>query len=125
MIVTLHVGMRVHAHIYNLSIRNPSLLLEEDGRGAGVNDALGLARLKIFNSVDVYGGQACCLKRLTYGFMARYIPRLKRNRWVLKELKDELLNMQHDEFRRIRQAFAKQKDYFEVMCQHIATFNKK
>lgn len=120
----LHVGMRVHAHIYNLSIRNPSLLLEEDGRGAGVNDALGLARLKIFTSVDVFGGGASMLLKKTYGFMARYIPRLKRNHWVLKELKDELLNMQHDDFRRIRQAFAKQKDYFEVMCRHIATFNK-
>ena len=64
------------------------------------------------------------LLKKTYGFMARYIPRLKRNHWVLKELKDELLNMQHDDFRRIRQAFAKQKDYFEVMCRHIATFNK-
>ena len=33
----LHVGFRVHAHIYNLSQRNISILLNEDMRGVGVN----------------------------------------------------------------------------------------
>lgn len=37
-----HIGFRVHAHIYNLSVRNISILIEEDGRGRGVNDALYL-----------------------------------------------------------------------------------
>lgn len=41
----LHIGYRVHAHIYNLSKRNISVLIEEDGRGAGVNEALSLTRL--------------------------------------------------------------------------------
>jgi polysaccharide pyruvyl transferase WcaK-like protein len=38
----LHVGYRVHAHIHFLSRRNPSILLHEDGRGRGVDEALGL-----------------------------------------------------------------------------------
>lgn len=38
----LHVGYRVHAHIHFLSRRHPSVLLHEDGRGRGVDDALGL-----------------------------------------------------------------------------------
>lgn len=38
----LHVGYRVHAHIYFLSVRLPSLLLHEDGRGRGASLALGL-----------------------------------------------------------------------------------
>ena len=37
----LHVGYRVHAHLYNMSQRKPSFLIEEDGRGYGANDALG------------------------------------------------------------------------------------
>lgn len=45
----LHIGYRVHAHIYNLSIRNRSILIEEDGRGAGVNEALGLIRITAYN----------------------------------------------------------------------------
>lgn len=36
----LHVGYRVHAHIYFLSKRLPSILLHEDGRGNGVSEAL-------------------------------------------------------------------------------------
>lgn len=37
----LHVGYRVHAHLYNVSQRKPTFLIEEDGRGYGANDALG------------------------------------------------------------------------------------
>ena len=44
----LHIGYRVHAHIYNLSNRNLSILIEEDGRGAGVNEALGLQGIKAY-----------------------------------------------------------------------------
>lgn len=37
----LHIGYRVHAHLYNISQRKPTYLIEEDGRGYGANDALG------------------------------------------------------------------------------------
>lgn len=37
----MHVGFRVHAHLYNLSRRKASFLFEEDGRGYGANEALG------------------------------------------------------------------------------------
>ena len=45
----LHIGYRVHAHIYNLSERNLSILIEEDGRGAGVNEVLGMAHIYAYN----------------------------------------------------------------------------
>lgn len=45
----LHIGFRVHAHIYNLSIRNRTVLIEEDGRGAGVDEALGLPSVLAYN----------------------------------------------------------------------------
>jgi polysaccharide pyruvyl transferase WcaK-like protein len=38
----LHVGYRVHGHIYFLSMRKPSFLLQEDGRGLGLSKSLGL-----------------------------------------------------------------------------------
>lgn len=37
----LHVGYRVHAHIFMCSLRKPSVLLTEDGRGRGLKDVLG------------------------------------------------------------------------------------
>ncbi len=36
-----HVGYRVHAHICMSSLRKPSILLTEDGRGRGLKDVLG------------------------------------------------------------------------------------
>jgi len=38
----LHVGYRVHGHIYFLAKRKPSFLIHEDGRGRGTSEALGL-----------------------------------------------------------------------------------
>lgn len=38
----LHVGYRVHAHLRMLSVRKPSFLIAEDGRGRGVLEAMGL-----------------------------------------------------------------------------------
>jgi hypothetical protein len=37
----LHVGFRVHAHLYMNSISKPSVLLNEDGRGKAVGLVLG------------------------------------------------------------------------------------
>lgn len=37
----VHVGYRVHAHIFMTSVRKPSLLLAEDGRGAALKAVLG------------------------------------------------------------------------------------
>jgi len=37
----LHVGYRLHGHLFFLSKRRPSVLLEEDGRGRGATEALG------------------------------------------------------------------------------------
>lgn len=41
----MHIGFRVHAHIYNLSQGNVSILINEDARGIGVNHALGLENI--------------------------------------------------------------------------------
>ncbi|MCR5176340.1 MAG: hypothetical protein K6C05_05760, partial [Anaerovibrio sp.] len=41
----LHIGFRVHSHIYSLSRRIPSILIEEDLRGYGINETLGLPHL--------------------------------------------------------------------------------
>ena len=43
----LHIGYRVHAHLYFLSKRIPSLLINEDGRGLGMTESLGQEDLNI------------------------------------------------------------------------------
>lgn len=48
---SIHVGFRVHAHVYNLSRRNVSVLLNEDMRGYGINTTLGLENIFTKNSL--------------------------------------------------------------------------
>jgi len=52
----LHVGYRVHAHLAFLSMRKPSFLLQEDGRGIGASASLG--------THDVYARSPGALERL-------------------------------------------------------------
>lgn len=53
----LHVGYRVHSHIYFLSIRKPSFLLQEDGRGKGLS-------LTLKNELDVSAYDPKVIKNL-------------------------------------------------------------
>jgi hypothetical protein len=46
--VDLHVGYRVHAHIYMSSVKKPSLLISEDGRGLALDRVLGGMALPSF-----------------------------------------------------------------------------
>ena len=42
----LHIGYRVHGHLYFLAKRKPSFLIQEDGRGRGASEALGLPDIR-------------------------------------------------------------------------------
>lgn len=48
----IHVGFRVHSHIYSLSRRIPSILIEEDLRGYGMNETLGLPHLPSYDLIE-------------------------------------------------------------------------
>lgn len=48
----LHVGYRVHSHLFMLSQRKASVLIAEDARGESQNRTLGLADLNTLSSVD-------------------------------------------------------------------------
>ena len=47
----LHVGYRLHSHLYCLSKGIPSLLIEEDARGGGANVTLGTPRVTAYDSL--------------------------------------------------------------------------
>ena len=104
-----HIGFRVHAHIYNLSIRQPSILIEEDSRGAGVNHALNLPGVKAYREFNA--------KRIgrVYRF---YMQNCSQNRNAIQELAlvlDEIeLNrdfVYQQVFSRIDQTFLTMKKY--------------
>jgi len=52
----LHIGYRVHAHLYFLSRRIPSILLSEDVRGSGQAKSLGMEEIRV--------GDATAMERL-------------------------------------------------------------
>ncbi len=68
----LHIGYRVHSHIYALSRRIPSVLVEEDARGYGVNHAFGLENLPSYDVEEMKKENAK--------------QNLKENKYLLKQL---------------------------------------
>lgn len=103
----LHIGFRVHAHIYNLSRRNISILIEEDGRGGGVNDALGLCRISAWNR-GVKGGELKAVE----------------NEYMLFQIEDELCNLIDTGFIRIENAFHAMNRYYDNMVKHLKVIQK-
>lgn len=78
--VDLNIGFRVHAHLYMLSVRKPSILLIEDGRGYGVFYSLGglcLAAIERKNN-------------LLYRALNKY--RILSNCKLKQELAEDLIN---------------------------------
>jgi len=119
----LHVGMRVHAHIYNLSIRNISVLVEEDGRGAGVNEILGLPRIKSYSSFGKIPSDSLLLTdRILRRICRRLYGNTTKNNYLLLELDDYLEMLERNDYIMLRQAFAKQKSYYNEMLKHIQSF---
>ena len=122
----LHVGMRVHAHIYNLSIRNVSVLIEEDGRGAGVNEALGLFGIKAYqNGAVPFSARRSIPARLMRFFFRKLCGPRKGNPYLLHRLDDYLFMLESSGYQMITAAFSVQQIYFENMLSHISQFEKR
>lgn len=106
----LHIGFRVHAHIYNLSRRNLSVLIEEDGRGAGVNRALGLEGITAYEFA---------LKSDLHADRARIAIGKTENTYLLQMVDDYLNNLFQDDFLQVRNAFRLMQGYYQQMKHHI------
>lgn len=111
----LHVGFRVHAHIYNLSLRNKSVLIEEDGRGAGVNEILGLPSIKAYNDGLQFQNRIANLlyRKLDYS----------KNRGLVNDLDCYLTSLEETEYLYMENAYRLQKNYFREMISFINRIN--
>lgn len=109
----LHVGYRVHAHIYNLSERRLSILVEEDSRGAGVNEALGLVGIKAYkkkmssNANNVV--KACNKIR----------PFTISNEYAFSEVSHYIDYIWNTEGFIFDRAFSNMESYYQQMSKHI------
>ena len=88
----LHIGYRVHAHIYSLSQRQRTILIEEDGRGAGVDQALGLKQIKAYDCRKIidskYRRKLNSILKVNFSSpyvcneLDQYIDELASNDWI-------------------------------------------
>lgn len=111
----LHIGFRVHAHIYNLSHRNISLLIEEDGRGAGVNQALGLNSIKAYKEKNQFHSR---LMRIINNFIEKD---KEKNEYLIMNVDDQFNMLFNNDFLQYKTAFFNMQLYFEQMKRHIET----
>ena len=106
----IHIGFRVHAHIYNLSRRNLSILAEEDARGAGVNDALGLEHVTSYDyGIGISYEKECVVA--TVGKVS--------NIYFMQMLDDCLNNLYQTDFMQVKNAYKIMKKYHGIIEGHI------
>ncbi len=109
----LHIGHRVHAHIYNLSQRHLSILIEEDARGAGVDEALGLW------SIKAYSRKKKRKSNLIVKCYNKIYDYTKSNDYFLNDVQAYLDYLLQTEGRTLNVAFSVMEQYFEDMEKHI------
>lgn len=109
----LHIGFRVHAHIYNLGHRNISLLIEEDGRGAGVNQALGL------NSIRAYKEKNQFNSKLITKFNNFIERNRENNEYLIENVDDQFDMLFNNQFMQYETAFINMQQYYQIMINHI------
>lgn len=113
----LHIGFRVHAHIYSLSHRRASFLLEEDARGFGVNDSLGFKHFPSkgrFFLGDTITKTRCCIPSIRFPIYDHTVDSLLK--YVVTEINANYPITEH--------AFGVMRNKYRNMKDHIAGLAK-
>ena len=126
----LHIGFRVHAHIYNLSKRNRTILIEEDGRGSGVNEALGLISIKAYNDQFMIEIVNRILRKMNsimsnYGFKQSFLNSVRNNSELNLEIDTYLDILKATNNLYLKNAFHLQKTYYQNMKNFVLKLNSK
>lgn len=123
----LHIGMRVHAHIYNLSIRNVSILIEEDGRGTGVDEALGLFSIKAYDEdlLNFYKPRRSRIDRLVWKYIVKEYLFYRENPYLIQQIDDYLYILKQSDYLLMSQAYEKMRGYYNQMIKQINTIFKR
>ena len=109
----LHIGFRVHAHIYNISQGNNSILIEEDARGAGINEITG------HPSIKAYSTKYTAVKRMNPFSAPRIDVQRTQNPNFLQEVEFALFRMQESAPMLRNHTDQVIRNYFDVMTNHI------
>lgn len=99
--VSLHVGFRVHSHLYCMAHRIPSVLIEEDRRGFGMNDVLGLPHI------------------LGYDETEWSTETFSPNRFLTNKLDDVIDRMYGTEFIELKSAYRRMEYYYKTGMRQV------
>jgi len=97
----LHVGYRVHGHLYFISKRKPSFLLHEDGRGRGVSESINLM------GIDAFGRSA--------------VKKFKPDNYAVLKLQHYIQEELANNFKRFHGVSHVIDAHYEVMKKFIAS----
>ena len=91
-----HIGYRVHAHLYFLSKRLPSILINEDGRGVGMVKSLGMEVFNV-NDKELFSKIELALIKYSNGAFSDFDQVIQKIENTFKVMQDFLikLNKQH------------------------------
>lgn len=120
----LHIGYRVHAHIYFLSKRLPSLLIHEDGRGNGVTEALKSPGINGYYINKVYSKIFSIFRKNIFLLRVYNKICLDLNPSIINELDTTLNDIQKEEYDRYKETSKIIDENYKVMEKYILSITR-
>jgi len=111
--VDLHIGYRVHAHIFMNSIAKKSILISEDGRAKGVKGAISGVVLDGY--FDFKNGFISKVLNRLLPVYDRFTP----NTYLAKELLEEIKYEERIEFSRFKNSRGRIDSNYRIMSQFL------
>lgn len=116
--IDLHIGFRLHAHLYFLSNRKPSILLNEDGRGRAMSETIGLTGIDTFKrTILKKPSTAANLVLNRVGTAKRYYPDVDYE--AIEQLEHLLNTHKENDYRLMNGALKVFDENYAVMQEFI------
>jgi len=113
----LHIGYRVHAHIYCMSHFRKSILIEEDGRGRGANNGMGLYGISARLRTNLFSDALDNMIQNT--LLAKVVNKLgittKNNKYAIKNLSNYIDELKKNNYLNMENAFIGIKNTYKNM----------
>ena len=110
----MHIGFRVHAHIYALSKRLQSILISEDIRGDSFNETIGFPSVRT-NSEEYLALKSKYLKKAYKSLFDA------NNRYLLEEIDSVIEHIERTDGEIYKWAFTRMQFYLNSMIAHVKT----
>ena len=112
--IDLHIGYRVHAHIFMNSINRLSILISEDGRAKAVKDVIGGIVL------DGFWSFKSSFSSKVWNRLLDHYDRYQENPYLAEEIEKILTDEKNTHFSRMKSTRGRIDTNFQTMQQFIA-----